>query len=178
MQQNNMAFVAGEWLEPLGKVDSEIRNEVILAVVEYQLTGAEPELSCEIARVAFAYIRPNVDRMAAFRRKQSERRSKRTTGTEPEITENNRNETETDQYSKSKSKSNSKSKSESKSKSKTKTKGESNACAGAALPPLDFVLNDFIELQTVRPLPSADRRTLRPATPRPCDTQRLRSPAG
>ena len=174
MQQNNMAFVAGEWLEPLQNVAPEVRNEVILAVVEYQLTGAEPELSCEIARVAFAYIRPNVDRMAAFRRKQSERRSKRTTGTEPEITENNRNETETDQYSKS----NSNSKSESKSKSKTKTTGESNARAGAALPPLDFVLNDFIEPRTVRPLPSADRRTLRPATPRPCDTQRLRSPAG
>ncbi|MDE6437712.1 MAG: hypothetical protein K2K69_09415 [Muribaculaceae bacterium] len=174
MEQNNMAFVAGEWLEPLGKVDPEIRNEVILAVVEYQLTGAEPKLSCEIARVAFAYIRPNVDRMAAFRRKQSERRSKRTTGTEPEITETNRNAPEPYQYSNS----NSNSKSESKSKSKTKTKGESNARAGAALPPLDFVLNDFIEPRTVRPLPSADRRTLRPATPRPCDTQRLRSPAG
>ena len=119
MENNNLAFVAQEWLEPIANCPAECRNRVILAIVEYQLTGVDPVLDDGVAAIAFAYIKPNVDRMAQFRRQQAERRkssssSSKSTKTEPELTENNRTETDGDQYSKSKSESKSKSKSESK----------------------------------------------------------------
>lgn len=141
---NNLAFVAAEWLEPITNFPADCRNRVILAIVEYQLTGVEPELDDPVAAVAYAYIKPNVDRMAQFRRQQAERRktasAAKPSKRKPKITEPEPEITAPDQYSKSNSNSNSESKSE--SKSKTKNTQESGA-RKAPLAPSVIQINDF-----------------------------------
>ena len=151
---NNLAFVAQEWLEPIANCPAECRNRVILAIVEYQLTGTAPDLGDGVAAIAFSYIKPNVDRMAQFRRQQSDRRkapsassksSRRApevTAAEPELTETDRSETENDQYSKSKSESKSKSKSESKNNQ------ESDA-RKAPFPPSVLDIENFCRAQGI-----------------------------
>lgn len=144
---NNLAFVAKEWLEPIANCPDECRNRVILAIVEYQLTGTEPRLDDGVATIAFNYIKPNVDRMAQFRRQQAERRKSASsssksnrripdaTAAEPEITETDRTETENHQYSESKSES------KPESKPKTKNNRESEARKAPLPPSVSDIMN-------------------------------------
>ncbi len=74
-----------EWFEILNHYNAQIRDAVIAAVTVYFYTGEEPVFSDDVASVAFAFIRLEIDRARQRRQKRLEGRfPDSTTNAQPE----------------------------------------------------------------------------------------------